>query len=403
MTSRRAFLSRLGSSGSLDSGRTHHRRPGADGQGGRAGSWPVCSRTRRRRRLLARGATRLHARPHGHQPEQRRRLPQPSRRPRGLQALPRPRQPGARVQHVAGAGAQPGAGARRTGTRCGLRRRGARHHAQRQRGPPDRAARHRPEAGRRGRHDDAGLRAHARHVGAARASRRHHADQDLVPGAAALDGRPDAAPRARADPADEGAALLPHHQPDGANLPGGGHLQNGPGSRHPDHRRRRARVRALPVRHPRPGVRLLRHEPAQVAARADRDRLPVRATRADSRRCGRSRPPPRARRATSASSRRSAPTRPRTTTRSPKPASFTRRSAASGRSRGCATCAIAGCAAWPTTPRRGSSRASTLPRAAPSATCPRPASTPPGSPRTSTPSTASSSRPSSTPSSRACA
>ena len=43
----------------------------------------------------------------------------------------------------------------------------------------------------------------------------------------------------------------------------------------------------FPFAHPRPGVRLLRHEPAQVAARADRDRLPLRATRADSRRCGR--------------------------------------------------------------------------------------------------------------------
>ena len=44
---------------------------------------------------------RLHARPHHHQPEQRRRLPQPARGARGVQALPRHLQPGARLPHVA--------------------------------------------------------------------------------------------------------------------------------------------------------------------------------------------------------------------------------------------------------------------------------------------------------------
>ena len=250
MTSRRAFLSRLGSSGSLVAAALNSDGLTLMARAAEQAAWPVRCRTRRRRGLLARGATGLHPRPHRHQPQQRRRLPQSPRRPRGLQALPRPRQPGARLQHVAGAGAQPGAGARRTGTRCGLRRRRTRDHAERKRGPPDRAARHRPEAGRRGRHHHAGLRTHARHVGAARPPRRHHADEDLVPGAAALDGRSDAAPRTRAGPAHEGPALLPHHQPHRANLPGGGHLQNCPGSWHPDHRRRGARVRALPVRDP---------------------------------------------------------------------------------------------------------------------------------------------------------
>ena len=66
------------------------------------------------------------------------------------------------------------------------------------------------------------------------------------------------------------------------------------------------------------GLRLLRHQPAQVAARADRDRVPLRAPRehrealaADADRRGRAR-------RTSASSRRSARTRRRTTTRSPR-------------------------------------------------------------------------------------
>ena len=66
------------------------------------------------------------------------------------------------------------------------------------------------------------------------------------------------------------------------------------------------------------GLRLLRHESAQVAARADRDRLPLRPPRehrgsvgADADQRGRGR-------RTSASSRRSARTRPPTTTPSPK-------------------------------------------------------------------------------------
>ena len=52
----------------------------------------------------------IHARSQHHQPEQRRRLAQPARRPRGLQALPGRLEPVARVPHVAGARAEPRSG-----------------------------------------------------------------------------------------------------------------------------------------------------------------------------------------------------------------------------------------------------------------------------------------------------
>ena len=55
--------------------------------------------------------------------------------------------------------------------------------------------------------------------------------------------------------------------------------QAGAGARHPDDRRRRARVRAFPVQAVRPRVRLLRLLAAQVAAGAGRYRLPVHAPR----------------------------------------------------------------------------------------------------------------------------
>ena len=89
-------------------------------------------------------------------------------------------------------------------------------------------------------------------------------------------------------------------------------------------------------------LRLLRHQPAQVAARADRDRVPLRAARehrsalaADGHRRERAR-------RTSASSRRSARIRRRTTTRSPRRSASTRGWASSGSPRACATCATAG-------------------------------------------------------------
>ena len=61
-------------------------------------------------------------------------------------------------------------------------------------------------------------------------------------------------------------------------------------ARHPDDRRRRARAGAFPVQAARPRVRLLRRQPAQVAARAARQRAAVRAQGERSRRPGRCRP-----------------------------------------------------------------------------------------------------------------
>ena len=56
---------------------------------------------------------------------------------------------------------------------------------------------------------------------------------------------------------------------------------------HPGLRRRRARLRALPVQARRPRLRLLRHQAAQVAAGADRHRLPLRAEEPPDRSSGR--------------------------------------------------------------------------------------------------------------------
>ena len=150
------------------------------------------------------------------------------------------------------------------------------------------------------------------------------------------------AARGRDHSADEGAALLPHHEPHGTDLPGGRHLPHGPRARHHDHRRRRACVRALPV-HARAT------SSATTTARACTSGCSRRSGRAfstcaasASRSTGRSRQPRNRRQGTSASSRRSARIRRPCTTRSPKPSSSTRRSAPIGRSRGCGICASAG-------------------------------------------------------------
>ncbi len=154
-------------------------------------------------------------------------------------------QPGARVPHVADPRAEhrDRAPAARGGVR--LRSRGAGDHAQRERGAADRAARHRSEGRRRSRHDQPGLRPDARHVGAARPARRHQAHEDLVSGAAEVDGRSRRPADRRDHAGDEGPALLPHHEPDRADLPGQADLRRGAAARHQDRRRRRARVRAL--------------------------------------------------------------------------------------------------------------------------------------------------------------
>ena len=107
-------------------------------------------------------------------------------------------------------------------------------------------------------------------------------------------------------------------------------------------RRRRACVRALPVHARRARVRLLRHQPAQMAARADRHRLPLRseveaevalAAHGGAGEHGREHPEVRGDRHASGGESQ----RHRGGARVP-----SRASAASGRSRGSATCAIAG-------------------------------------------------------------
>ena len=124
-------------------------------------------------------------------------------------------------------------------------------------------------------------------------------------------GRSGAALRGRRHAAHEGDPRLPHHQPDRADLPDPGDLPDGPRPRHPHHRRRRARLRPLPLRAARSRVRLLRHQPAQVAAGAGRHRLPLRAPAADQGSVAADAGPGEARRTTSASSRRSGRTRRR--------------------------------------------------------------------------------------------
>ncbi len=118
---------------------------------------------------------------------------------------------------------------------------------------------------------------------------------------------------------DEGAPLLPHHQPDRTDLPGEADLRRGAAARHQDGRRRRARVRALPVTR-----RAI--SAATTTAPACTSGCSRRSGR-DSSTCGASTSRglwpltpagARRRRTTSASSRRSARTRPRTTTRLPR-------------------------------------------------------------------------------------
>ena len=91
--------------------------------------------------------------------------PEPARRARGLQALSRHLEPGARLPHVANPRAEHRERAAAAGGRIRLRSGRARHHPQRQRGAADRAARDRSQAGRRGRDDEPGLRPDARRRG----------------------------------------------------------------------------------------------------------------------------------------------------------------------------------------------------------------------------------------------
>ena len=145
------------------------------------------------------------------------------------------------------------------------------------------------------------------------------AQEDFVPGAAAAPAELARRLLAAVTPRDEGPPLLPHHEPDGPDLPCARRSARRRARQgHHDHRRRRSRVRALPVHALGARMRLLRHEPAQVAARANRDRVSVRPPRADRVALAVDARRRLEVRRTSASSRRSAPIRPRTTTRSPR-------------------------------------------------------------------------------------
>ena len=170
-------------------GHPHRRRDGARQGRGRSRRRPRSRGRRPRRGVLARDPARIHARSQHHQPEQRRRLAEPARRPRGLQALPGRLEPVAGVPHVAGARAEPRSGPAQARRQRRLRSRGARDHAQRQRGAADRAARDRPRARRRSPHHQPGLRPHARHLGAAGEAQRDRAEEDRLPRPAAVPGR----------------------------------------------------------------------------------------------------------------------------------------------------------------------------------------------------------------------
>ena len=156
-----------------------------------------------------------------HQLEQRRRLPQPARRARSVQAVSGRLESVARLSHVAGARAEQGNRPPPPRRQHRRRPRRARADAQRQRGAADRAARPRSRARRRSADDDAGLRAHARYLGTAGRARQDRAEEDPVPGAAAEPRGSRAAHRKAAiTREDESDSLLPHHQPDGADFPG---------------------------------------------------------------------------------------------------------------------------------------------------------------------------------------
>ena len=76
-------------------------------------------------------------------------------------------------------------------------------------------------------------------------------------------------------PPDAGHRVPPHHQPLRADPAGPRRRAAGQGEGDRGLHRRRPRLRPLPVQARRPRMRLLRLQPAQVAAGADRDRVPL--------------------------------------------------------------------------------------------------------------------------------
>ena len=99
---------------------------------------------------------------------------------------------------------------------------------------------------RRGGHDQPGLRAHARHLGTARAPRRDQADEDLVSGAAEVAWTTSPIGCSRAiTPATKVLHFCHITNLTGQIFPVQADLRRGAAPRHQDHRRRRARLRAL--------------------------------------------------------------------------------------------------------------------------------------------------------------
>ena len=165
------------------------------------------------------------------------------------------------------------------GRRVRLRPRGARDHAELQRSAPDRAKRSRLEPGRRGGHDRAGLRPDADHVGSAGASRE---DQDHEDQFSCADdaGRPVSAVRRAITPQTKVLHFCHITNLTGQLFPVQAALADGSprgiltivdGAHAFAH---------FPFKLRDLEMRLLRHEPAQMAAGAAQHRVPLRAPRA---------------------------------------------------------------------------------------------------------------------------
>ncbi|MCK7481954.1 MAG: hypothetical protein M0C28_35875 [Candidatus Moduliflexus flocculans] len=161
------------------------------------------------------------------------------------------------------------------GQRVRLRPRGDGPDARRQRGPPDRPERHRPRARRRGRHDRAGLprmlttwdqRMRREGIKVTRLQFPVPATQDFLYNMFEKAITPKTKVFHFTHITNLTAQLFPVQAA----------LAPGPVQGHRHHRRRRPRPGAVPVQAPRPRVRRLRRQPAQVAAGPARQRLPLR-------------------------------------------------------------------------------------------------------------------------------
>ena len=291
---------------------------------------------RARRDLLARDPAGVHARPDDHQPEQRRRLPEPARRPRGVEALPRHLEPGARVPHVA----DPRAEHRERAADARGRRRMPTPRRSRSRATPAKRCRSRSSASTSSPATKCSrpIRTTAaccrRGTSASRAT--DQADEDLVSGAA--DVQADLVKRFEAaiTPATKVLHFCHITNLTGHIFPVQGDLRAGAAARPHDDRRRRARLRALSVR--------LRDFDCDFYGTSLHKWL-LAPIGTGSSTCGgigsqplwALQPAPASMAATSASSRRSARIRRRITTRSPRRSSFITASAPSARPRACAT------------------------------------------------------------------